>query len=72
MTLEAQPPELYAGVVVERASSGATASSSGTKGKYYMNVMGCQMNLAVRHTPLTFLVLLFAGLCTAGGESTRP
>ena len=41
---------------MERASSGAAASSSGAKGKYYMNVMGCQMNLAVRHTPRTHFV----------------
>ena len=44
---------------MERASSGSTASSSGTKGKYYMKVMGCQMNLAVRHTPLALIVLVY-------------
>lgn len=39
---------------MERASSGSAASSSSSsaKGKYYMNVMGCQMNLAVRPRPL--------------------
>ncbi len=35
-----------AGVVLERASSGAAPSSSRSKGKYYLNVMGCAMNLS--------------------------
>ena len=55
---------------MERASSNTMASSSGAKGKYYMNVMGCQMNLAVRHTPLTLFVLLFSGLLLFFGYFT--
>ena len=46
---------------MERANSGAAASSSGAKGKYFMKIMGCQMNLAVRHTPSTLLVSLCIG-----------
>lgn len=38
-------------MVLERAGTGAAASSSGveagSKGKYFMKVMGCAMNLSV-------------------------